>query len=414
MSSEPVDEVGSFRETKRWFRKYPELGPAGISTEAFFTQEQFDLERELLWPHVWLMVGRSEEIPGVGDYLVKDIPSNSVSLLVVRSRDGQIRTFHNVCPHRGTQLCWGKSGSVAAFNCPYHGFSFNLEGKLTFVPDEANFYDLDKSQMGLTPVVTDVWEGFIFVHLDPHPRQTLRDYLGKEITESVAGFPFHERTRYHEYKAILECNWKVLTAAFLETFKGRTLHARSANRVTSSDNPYAHNDKIELSGRHRLIRLYSNPNAEPTRVGKIVYGHRQAHSGKITDARGSKRETDLFTRLNKSYVIHNIFPNFQLNLVRGNWTRYQLWPLSIDRVLWEARFYFARPRTASDLLFQDYSRLSSRDNLMADVQAAERSQPGLRAGLVRRWVLQDEEIAIQHFNKVVADYTPRNEGWAGR
>ena len=66
-------------------------------------------------------------------------------------------------------------------------------------------------------------------------------------------------------------------------------------------------------------------------------------------------------------------------------------------------------------MFQDYSRLSSRDNLMADVQAAERSQPGLTAGLVKRWVLQDEEIAIQHFNKVVADYTPRrNEGWASR
>ena len=285
---------------------------------------------------------------------MKDIPSNSVSLLVVRSRDGQIRTFHNVCPHRGTQLCWGKSGSVAAFNCPYHGFSFNLEGKLTFVPDEANFYDLDKSQMGLTPVVTDVWEGFIFIHLDPHPRQTLREYLGKEITESVAGFPFHERTRYHEYKAILDCNWKVLTAAFLEAFKGRTLHARSAGRVTSLDNPYAHNDEIKLSTRHRFIRLYSNPVAQPTRVGQIMYGHRQAHLDKTTDAVEDKtqRETRLFAKLNKSYVIHNVFPNFQLNLVRGNWIRYQLWPLSIGLVLWELGFTLRIPRTRASCCFR--------------------------------------------------------------
>jgi phenylpropionate dioxygenase-like ring-hydroxylating dioxygenase large terminal subunit len=408
MSAEAVDEPESFRETKRWFRKYPELGPAGISTEAFHTQEQFELERDRLWPHVWLMVGRSEEIPGVGDYLVKDIPTNSVSLLVVRSRDGQIRTFHNVCPHRGTQLCWGKSGSVAAFNCPYHGFSFNLEGRLTFVPDEANFYDLDKSQMGLTPVVTDVWEGFIFVHLDPHPKQTLREYLGKEVTESVAGFPFHERTRYHEYKAVLECNWKVLISGFLEAYHARALHARSVNRISSKENPFAHTEFIKLFEKHRIISFYSNPNVLPTKVGKIAYDH-YSKSLRSEATAATKEETEellnVFRSINRHFILHNIFPNFQLNTVRGEWFQHQFWPLARNKVLWEVKLYYSKPRNASQVFFQDYSRYTSRDNLMEDVYASERSQLGLDAGLTKRWVLQDEEIAIQHFSKVVADYT---------
>jgi hypothetical protein len=69
------------------------------------------------------------------------------------------------------------------------------------------------------------------------------------------------------------------------------------------------------------------------------------------------------------------------------------------------RIYYAKPRNASQRFFQDYSRFTSRDNLMEDVEASERSQPALNSGVLKRWILQDEEVVIQHFNKVVHDYT---------
>src|SRR5258708_36965321 len=192
-------------------------------------------------------------------------------------------------------------------------------------------------------------------------------------------------------------------AAFLEAFKGPTLHPRSADRVFSSENPFAHNDYISLLERHRIIQLYSSPTGTPTRTGAVAYRRRLAGKPGIQVEDGNERDGS-YRVLNKRYLIHNLFPNFQLNLVRGNWLRHQLWPLSTDRVLWEVRFYFEEPRRSSDLFFQDYSRLTSRDNLMADVQAAERSQMGLAAGQSRRWVLQDEEIAVQHFMRVVSSY----------
>jgi phenylpropionate dioxygenase-like ring-hydroxylating dioxygenase large terminal subunit len=405
MSPDGTDDADSYRRTKRFFPKHPEIGPAGMSAEPFRSQEQFELERDLLWPRTWLMVGRAEEIPKPGSYFVKEIPTNSVSLIVIRGRDGKIRSFHNVCPHRGSQLCWDQHGSVAGLTCPYHGFSFNLEGQLTFVPDEANFYDLDKSKMGLTPVHTDEWAGFIFVHLDPNPRETLKEFLG-EIGESLEQFPFHERTRYYEYKAVIECNWKVLISGFLEAYHARALHARSVNRISSKDNPYAHNEFIRMYEKHRVIGLYSNPNMTPTRLGKITYAHYNKAQQKYGQAQAPAADgQDAFRALNKTYLIHNIFPNFQLNLVRGNWFRHQFWPLAVDKTLWEVRLYYPKPRNASERFFQDYSRYTSRDNLMEDVMASEKSQPGLASGLVKRWVLQDEEVAIQHFNKVVADYT---------
>src|ERR1700761_7368021 len=107
MSDDAADPE-SYRQHKRWFPKHPEIGPAGIDAEPLYSREQYDLEVQKLWPHVWLMVGRAEETP-----------PPKMAVILVRGRDGVIRAFHNVCPHRGSQICWDKQGSVAAFTCPY-------------------------------------------------------------------------------------------------------------------------------------------------------------------------------------------------------------------------------------------------------------------------------------------------------
>jgi phenylpropionate dioxygenase-like ring-hydroxylating dioxygenase large terminal subunit len=413
MTSAPENDQDSFRMTKRWYPKHPELGEPGVmGTEPFVSERQFELERKLLWPNVWLMVGRTEQIAKPGDYFVKEIPPANASLIVVRGRDGVIRTFHNVCPHRGSQLCFDKSGtggSLGAFACPYHGFTFGLDGKLRFVPDEANFYNLDKEKLALTPVGTDIWEGFIFIHLDPNPRESLRDYLG-EIVNGVEGYPFHESTQCHEYTAVIDCNWKLLISAFLEGYHAQALHERSYSRMTSKENPFCHTHFIKLFDKHRMFSFYANPDVQPTRLGAIAYARHEkvlkAASAKADAAPGAKPAAN-FQQLNSTYFIRNIFPNFQLNLVRGSWFRHQFWPIAVDKVLWDVRMYYPTPPNASEAFFQDYSRYTSRDNLSEDGNACERSHRALAGGWIKQWVLQDEEIAVHHFNKVVADYTER-------
>ena len=104
-------------------------------------------------------------------------------MIIVRDKDGGVRGFHNICRHRGNKLVWNDfpgeetSGTCRQFTCKYHGWRYDLDGSLTFVQQESEFFDLDKADFGLVPVQTEVWEGFIFVNLDP------------DNTTSVQGVP---------------------------------------------------------------------------------------------------------------------------------------------------------------------------------------------------------------------------------
>ncbi len=416
MAEESTDRDESWRSTKRWYRKYPELRPVGqVPITPFVSEEQYRLEQKLLWPNVWLLVGRVEDIPQPGNFLIKDIPPCDVSLIVARGEDGEIRAFHNVCLHRGSKICWQKNGAIgstAAFRCPYHDFTYGLDGKLIYVPDEANFYDLKKKDLGLRPVVADLWNGFIFVHLNPEPRETLREYLG-DIVTALEDYPFSQRPHHYEYTAKIEANWKVLMASFLEGYHGHIFHAGNMDRSPWKDNPYSHTFLIKLYKKHRFLSLGRSPEMNPTRMEKIAVsrikasGYDKVWLRGIASSSGNSRAEDvrtLFTNIYSSFVIHNIFPNLQLNIVGGIWYYYQFWPLGVDRVIWRGRIYYPEPKTASDRFLVEFHKVKDRDILMEDGHVSELQQPIMKSGLLDRWILQDEEIAIQHFIKVVDDY----------
>lgn len=417
MDTAATNDDESWRSTKRWYRKYPELSPPGeMPVEPFISEAQYERELKLLWPKVWLLAGRVEEIKGPGDYLIKEIPPLGISLIVVRGRDGKIRAFHNACTHRGSKICWqkgGATGTAGSFMCPYHGFTFNLSGQLVSVPDEANFYGLDRTKLGLREVVTDVWNGFVFFHLDPEPRESLKDYLG-EIVAPLANYPFEGRLHYYEYTAEISANWKILVASFLEGYHGHIFHKGNLDRSPWKDNPFSHTFLIKLFDKHRLISLGRSPHMTPTRVEKVAVsrikatGHDQlwrAGGAGPADGAGPQDVSKLFTEIYSTFVIHNIFPNLQLNIVGGLWYFYQFWPVAVDRVIWQGRLYYPEPTCASDRFFVEFHKVKDRDILMEDGHVCELQYPVMKAGVIDRWMLQDEEIAIQHFNKVVADYT---------
>src|SRR4029077_20553993 len=113
---------------------------------------------------------RVEDLPKKGSYFTKEIAIAKASVVVVRGTDDEVRAFHNICRHRGNKLVWNEDpreetdGFCRQFACKYHGWRYDLEGKLAFVHQEAEFFDLDKSEFGLAPVHCDVWNGFVFVN----------------------------------------------------------------------------------------------------------------------------------------------------------------------------------------------------------------------------------------------------------
>ena len=129
---------------------YPELGTGPVSTEPYYSEAHYELEKQRLFRRTWLSIGRVEQVAEPGDYFVFDLAVADTSILVVRGEDNQIRGFHNMCSHRGNKLVWEEKGSSMAFPCRLHGWTYLTDGSLRSVPDENMFYDLDKTRCGLT------------------------------------------------------------------------------------------------------------------------------------------------------------------------------------------------------------------------------------------------------------------------
>ncbi len=138
-----------------------------------------------------------ERLPKNGSYFTKEIAVAKASIIVVKGKDGVVRAFHNICRHRGNKLVWNDfpneevSGTCRQFTCKYHAWRFSTEGELTFVQQEEEFFDLDKSQFGLKPVRCEVWEGFIFINFDDE-RRTARRLPGRD-GQGPGGLPVPRR-----------------------------------------------------------------------------------------------------------------------------------------------------------------------------------------------------------------------------
>jgi phenylpropionate dioxygenase-like ring-hydroxylating dioxygenase large terminal subunit len=165
-------------DNRPYAEKFPELGTGPLSIESMVSPEYFELEREKIFKKTWLNVGRVEDIPNLGDYMVQSIAILQTSVIIVRGQDDQVRAFNNVCRHRGNEVAQG-CGNAKGFACGFHGWTYDTEGELAFVPDEGQFFDLDKQQMGLTALHCEAWCGFIFINAATGAVQPLVDYLGK-------------------------------------------------------------------------------------------------------------------------------------------------------------------------------------------------------------------------------------------
>lgn len=201
---------------------------------ARYTSRQFhDREKSELWGKVWQFACREEHIPDVGDTCIYDICEKSIVL--VRSAPDEIRAFWNVCRHRGRQLC-SDPGRVDLLRCPFHGFAWNLDGSLNFVPSRWDFPHVDDDDLALVPVHVDTWSGFVFVNPDP-ACGALVDHLG-EIVDHFAPWHFEERYVEGHVAMVYEANWKVAQEAFMESFHVASTHPQQLVRLGDTNSRY--------------------------------------------------------------------------------------------------------------------------------------------------------------------------------
>ncbi len=195
------------------------LRTSGVPRARYTSRAVHELEVPTVWRRVWQMACREEQIPEVGDSVVYAAPG--VSLVVVRCAPDDIRAFHNSCLHRGTQLR-SQPGRIGELRCPFHGFTWNLDGTFAGMPCPWDFPHVDPTEFRLPQARVGSWGGFVFVTVDP-AAPSLADYL-EILPEHFASWDLAGRRLAAHVVRVLPCNWKVALEAFIESYHTVAVH----------------------------------------------------------------------------------------------------------------------------------------------------------------------------------------------
>lgn len=207
----------------------PPHSDADIPFYRYTSREFFELEMQKVWRRVWQYACREEHVPDVGDYYVYDI--GRYSILVVRTAPDEVKAYHNSCLHRGTKLKPSCSeGSATDIQCPYHGWTWNLDGSVKDIPCRWDFPHVEEEKFHLPEVRVATWNGFVFINMakDAPP---LLDYL--EVVPDhfkrwdMSGWYIH----LHIQKE-LPANWKLAQEAFMEAYHTPVAHPEMTHVVS--------------------------------------------------------------------------------------------------------------------------------------------------------------------------------------
>lgn len=241
--------------------KFPpeEVREDWVPKEDYTSVEFAELERKYLWPRIWQVACREEDLPKTGSFVTYEILDESV--IVTRTAEGEIKAYNNACLHRGRRLTEGE-GKTPKFVCKFHGWSWNLQGENIRVVDVEDWGPcLAQKDMGLHEFKVGIWGGFVFINMDPNC-ESFETFLG-DLPQRLDCLEF-EKQRYRWYISVeVECNWKTAQEAFHEAYHVQTTHRGLA--------PYqdSRSDGSVVHGRHG--HLQKSLLQEPV-IGRYVGG----------------------------------------------------------------------------------------------------------------------------------------------
>jgi choline monooxygenase len=304
-----------------------------------------ELEDEAVFGRNWQTVGCIDQVEESGQFFTADVAGERI--VVVRSADRKLRAFYNVCRHHAAAVVTEAEGHAANFRCPYHGWTYGIDGTLKGTPDFDGVCNFDRSKNGLVPVRVASWEKFVFVNLDANAG-SLEDFLGglmKRVAPlRLASLHFFERRSYE-----LNCNWKV----YVDNFLDGGYHVPYLHKGLNSVLDYA-NYTIENEDR---FCLQSSPVETSSAAADA-------------DAAATRQG-------NRAFYFWQ-YPNFMLNWYEGYLDTNLVLPLSIDRCRVIFDFYFAGTGDAAKEYNQQSVAVSHRVQ-EEDVGICEAVQRGLHS-----------------------------------
>lgn len=378
--------------------------PTGQVPASLYTSPlQYQLEQDRIFRRAWLMVGRVERIPAAGDFFRKEIAVVNASIIVTRGKEGAVRAFHNVCSHRGNQVVLAPEGSASRFTCRYHSWTYKNDGELIGVPDESGFFDFDKKKCGLTPVACEIWDGWIFINLQPSPEITLKEFLGP-MGDALFGIAYPHASDPVVFRGEIGANWKAVADNFSEPYHIPSLHPKTLAPIYSGkENPGSRPVSAHLHGAHRSIGTWLNQGYAPganAHVQRWAYPVDQSVTGTGAGGEGELLSVHPFVNpgnhQNWASDVNWFFPNWHLQISANRFWTHEFWPTSRNTTVWEARFYQPRPQTMRDRIQLEHFKALFADAMLEDLANIESTQRGMESGAKSFLHLHEAEIMIRH------------------
>lgn len=327
------------------------------------------LEQERIFMRAWQYVAHAGELPEPGSFVATR--AAQVPIVLVRDRDGELRGFVNVCRHRGSLLCEG-SGRRQTLQCPYHAWSYDLDGSLRSAPRSEHEPGFDRADLGLVRVRVEQWGPFVFANPDLDA-PSLAEHLG-ELPQLLAagGVDLDALSFYRRSSGDYDANWKVCVENYLECYHCSVAHPSFAKAIDVAPDAYALEEHATFSSQ---------------------YGPPKNGGGGVYDATGEIARGQF----------HLLLPNTAINVMpgTGNLSIGPIVPAAAERT---HRFldYFFAPGT-DEAWIADYLELDDQVGT-EDRVLVERVQEGLRSGVIDHGALMPEsERLIAHFERFVVD-----------
>jgi len=340
---------------------------ATIPASWYVDQRVAELEQRAVFGRTWQVVGRLDQVARAGKYLTAEVAGEPI--LVVRGSDHLLRAFFNVCRHHAAAILSEPWGEASALRCPYHGWTYGLDGTLKGVPEFEGVCNFDRAQNGLFPVHVDTWEQFVFVNLDSRalPLQDfLADLVARTRPLSLEKLHFVEHRSY-----TLNCNWKV----YVDNYLDGGYHVPHLHRGLNSVLDYVHYT-IETVDRCCIQSSPMRSSAEDAATGATRQGDR-------------------------CYYFWQ-YPNFMINWYAGVMDTNLVVPRGIDRTEVIFDFYFADVSEGSAAYRRQSIEVSGRIQ-DEDVAICESVQRGLKSRAYDAGRLSVRREAGEHlFHRLLA------------
>jgi len=287
----------------------------------YTSAEVFAREQERIFGRRWICIGRAADAPAPGDFVVARVAGES--LIVVRGKDGRSRAFYNVCRHRGTRICTEERGRVAGgLTCPYHGWTYGLDGALLGAPLMGEVGWFDKADYPLHPAALEEWEGFLFARLEPQAPSmpALRDAL-RPLEGRFAPWRLPELVPARRIVYDVRTNWKLIFQNFSECYHFPPVHPALAK-----------------------ISHYRS-GANDLREGGLLGGYMLINDGTESLTTSGRRcaapITDMPAEQLRRVYYYSIFPSLFLTIQPDFVMATRIEPLAADRTQITAEFLFA-------------------------------------------------------------------------